>query len=113
MQIQFLVKRKCTHRYFSLGIVEIEYGTAPENWFPARLLQINSSLRWHIMRWKRLYMPASKDLKSFKLLIWKIVWNLLATTEIVVAHVSAINWDQPSQKLVKLLDTGQHCKREI
>ena len=78
-------------------VLQLRQGTAPENWFPARLLQINSSLRWHIMRWKRLYMPASKDLKSFKLLIWKIVWNLLATTEIVVAHVSAINWDQPSQ----------------
>lgn len=53
-----------------------------------------------------------KDLQSFKLLIWKIVWNLLATTEIVVAHVSAIDCDQPSQKLVKLPDTEQHCKRE-
>jgi len=50
-------------------------------------------------------MPASKDLQSFKLLIWKIVRNLLATTEIVLAHVSAINWDQPRQKLVKLLYT--------
>jgi hypothetical protein len=69
-------------------------------------------LRWHIMRWERLCIPASKYLQSFKLLIWKIVWNLLATTEIVLAHVSAINWDQLSQKQVKLPDTEQHCKRE-
>jgi hypothetical protein len=44
-QGKFVFGSKGTHRYLSLGIVEIEYGTFPANWFPARLLQIKNSLK--------------------------------------------------------------------
>lgn len=43
-----------------------------------------------------------KDLQSFKLLIWKIVRNLLTTTEIILAHISAMNLEQANQQQVKL-----------
>jgi hypothetical protein len=43
-------QKKNTHRYFSLGIVDIENGTVPVNWFPARLLQINKLLRQYAIK---------------------------------------------------------------
>jgi hypothetical protein len=86
-----------THRYWSLGIVEIEYGTFPVNWFPAKLLQIERSLtRWYAIRkfFKEQNIWYSRHLQPLKLFIWKIVWNLLATTEVILAHVTASNFDQ-------------------
>lgn len=53
-----------------------------------------------------------KDIQSFKLFIWKIVRNLLATAKIILAHISAMNWDQASQQLVKLPEIQQDYKRE-
>lgn len=53
-----------------------------------------------------------KDIQSFKLFIWKIVRNLLASAEIILAYISAMNWDQASQQLVKLPEIEQDCKIE-
>jgi hypothetical protein len=85
--------QKNTHRYLSLGIVDIEYGTVPVNWFPARLLQMNKLLRQYAIKQKKCFFQHLKDLQSFKFLIWKIVWNLLTITKVILAHVTALNLD--------------------
>jgi hypothetical protein len=51
--------QKNTHRYLSLGIVDIEYGTVPVNWFPARLLQKNKLLRQYAIK-------QTKNVSTFK-----------------------------------------------